>query len=390
MNVHQSYLLVSTLYRSIICKREQKNTNENSGDYKWKISQIGKKDRKILYEFGATFRDRDITINPNMIKKISQKIICSRPGLRLWLADIYGNVEQTLLYKDTINAKPIWDIPLLNPSKNFKTKSLINFGKVIMFSRNYVITYDDAVLLILNLEKLRVEAIAKGFRKILDVTVCGKEIFILEGSRSLIRISTCPEPPSKTAKIIFNPMLPPPVPPGLSSSIFESPIEFESEDDVIINAEECFELPPIEEIDLNIPIQVNIDCDSPTTQKNKLIMEQSRRIEVFDKINEMEFDDSILYRSGIGKKHKKDNNGSGGNNKKKSKNGIVEIGQTAKEFPTTSMTTSSLSEKLTSTPLVIEKSDQEILQIKEEIFQTKVELTTRPFLMEASFCSDTL
>lgn len=170
------------------------------------------------------------------------------------------------------------------------------------------------------------------------------------------------------AKIIFNPLLPPPVP---SRSLFELPFEFEAEEEAVINAEECFELPPIQHIDLDIPIQAK--PESPTSKQNKLLMEQSRRIEVFDRINEMEYEDSILYRSGANRRHKKDPSCSKGHSskKKKAKSGIVEIGQAMDETPSSSSScdkTSGESNK---------KSNM------------KLEVTTRPLQMDASFCTDT-
>lgn len=170
------------------------------------------------------------------------------------------------------------------------------------------------------------------------------------------------------AKIIFNPLLPPPVP---SRSLFELPFEFEAEEEAVINAEECFELPPIQHIDLDIPIQAK--PESPTSKQNKLLMEQSRRIEVFDRINEMEYEDSILYRSGANRRHKKDPSSSKGHSskKKKAKSGIVEIGQAMDETPSSSSS--------------CDKTSGE----SNKKSHMKLEVTTRPLQMDASFCTDT-
>lgn len=354
LSLSQQYLLVSTTFRSIICLREKNG--------QWQVSQVGKKDRKVLSDFGGTF----CPASPTSTTK-TPTVICSRPGLRFWIADCSGNVQQTLLFKEAITRMPVWEIPLLNPSKGI-SKPLQNFGKVFMYSKNFIITYDEGRLFVLNLDKLRVEAITQIMRGISDVAICGKEIFVLEGPRSLIRLSSAPEPPNKTTKIIFNPLLPPPVP---SRSLFELPFEFEAEEEAVINAEECFELPPIQHIDLDIPIQAK--PESPTSKQNKLLMEQSRRIEVFDRINEMEYEDSILYRSGANRRHKKDPSSSKGHSskKKKAKSGIVEIGQAMDETPSSSSScdkTSGESNK---------KSNM------------KLEVTTRPLQMDASFCTDT-
>lgn len=85
-------------------------------------------------------------------------------------------------------------------------------------------------------------------------------------------------------------------------SLFGPPIEFEAEDEAIANAEECFELPPIGHIDSDVSI--TSELDSPTTKQSKLIMEQNRRLEVFDSINNMQFDETILHHSEVQKKKK--------------------------------------------------------------------------------------
>lgn len=77
-------------------------------------------------------------------------------------------------------------------------KQPTNFGRVYMYSENYIITHDDTALYILNLEKFTVEATAQHFRNIIDISINENEIFVLEGPRTLIRMASCPEPPNKT------------------------------------------------------------------------------------------------------------------------------------------------------------------------------------------------
>ncbi|KAH8338724.1 hypothetical protein KR059_000422 [Drosophila kikkawai] len=153
-----------------------------------------------------------------------------------------------------------------------------------------LVTHDDATLYILNLDKLKVEAVARGFRKILDFCVFGKEIFLLEGDHSLLRLAPLPEPPNKKAKVIFNPLMPPPVPlMGLSSQSerLESPLKLQAEP-VLQGAEECFEVPPGEQLDLNVPIELAVE--SPLAPQN-------RRLEIFRRIGEMDFDKYIIHTS---------------------------------------------------------------------------------------------
>lgn len=71
------------MYRSIICERIGRT---------WKVCQVGKKDRKNLGKFGG------ILVKTGLKPK-DLAAYCSRPGLRIWKADISGAVERTILFK---------------------------------------------------------------------------------------------------------------------------------------------------------------------------------------------------------------------------------------------------------------------------------------------------
>lgn len=131
-----------------------------------------------------------------------------------------------------------------------------------------------------------------------------------------------------------------------------SPVEFEAEEETVLNAEECFELPPIEQLQLKTPITTSLS-EHDLLSQDKLLLEHSKKAEIFEKIGQLEFDSSILFKTGVKKKKSKDKT-----NKKVSE-GIVEIGQQA-----------DLSEKST-----VGDADE----------VTKVE-TNRPCLLDASFC----
>ncbi|KAL9913836.1 WD repeat-containing protein CG11141 [Glossina fuscipes fuscipes] len=296
MSAHKGYLLVSSLYRSIVCHR---------ANGVWVITQIGKKDRKQLIHCGGTFLKQILIENT--------KIICGRPNLRFWLADIEGNVEKTLLYREAITRSPTWEIPMLNPKSLTLHKAqskadlpasadVKNFRNIYAYAGqdSLIVTHDESELYVLNLDSLQVEAVAKGFRKIIDFRVCGKEIFILEGQRTLLRLAPTPEEPNKTARIIYNPTLPPPVPllSSTTNESIEAPVEYEPEEQPLVKAEECFELPSVEALTFKIPIELAVE--SPRA-------EQNRRLEVFKEISEMDFDEHILHRSGVTMKipHKK-------------------------------------------------------------------------------------
>ncbi|KAH8418432.1 hypothetical protein KR222_010247 [Zaprionus bogoriensis] len=289
LSVHQSYLLVATLYRCIVCRRDAQT-------HKWQITQVGKKDRKQLIDCGGVFLKQSKTAE-NL-----PQIICGRPGLRFWVSDAVGNVSKTIIFNETVLRNPTWEIPLLNPKQSQRNlPSTTAAGDAYVASRNFremalydgrdtlLVTHDDAALYILNLERLKVEAVARGFRKILDFCVCGKEIFVLEGERSLLRLAPLPDRPNKQTQVIFNPLMPPPLP-MLGAAYYsklevESPVELEPS---LNCAEECFELPPVENLDLNVPIELAVE--SPLVQQN-------RRLEIFNRIGEMDFDQSILHTS---------------------------------------------------------------------------------------------
>ncbi|EDW32298.1 GL11559 [Drosophila persimilis] len=332
LSVHQSHLLVATLYRCIVCQRDVQTGQ-------WHITQVGKKDRKQLIDCGGVF-----------LKKLSNskpQLICGRPGLRFWIADTIGNVSRTLLFRDAVLRSPTWEIPILNPKRSDpSTRSQpavaedgesevpyvasSNFRQLYLYDGqdSLLVTHDDTTLYILNVDRLKVEAVARGFRKILDFCVYGKEIFVLEGERSLLRLAPLPEPPNKTAKVIFNPLMPPPVPVlgAPHSSQLESPLELQAEP--LHCAEECFELPPVEKLDLNVPIELAVE--SPLAQQN-------RRLDIFRRIGEMDFEQSIVHTSGTtSSRRRKTSVG-----KQSSGLGVVEIGHETHEMklPLTSAAT---------------------------------------------------
>uniref|UniRef100_A0A0K8UU56 WD repeat-containing protein CG11141 n=2 Tax=Bactrocera latifrons TaxID=174628 RepID=A0A0K8UU56_BACLA len=377
LSVFQSYLLVSTLYRSIACQ-----FSIVTGQ--WEVTQVGKKDRKVLSDCGG------IILKQQNCRPV---LICGRPGLRFWIADTEGNVEKTLLFREAVARSPTWEIPILNPKSmccernitsyaNFAENDEINrsFGALQLYKGDdvLIVTHDESTLYLLNLDRLRVEAVARGFRKILDFCVCDKEIFILEGTRSLLRLAPMPEKPSKNAKIIFNPSMPPPVP-LLGASIagaLDSPAEsFEPPEHPVGKAEECFELPPIELLNLNVPIELAVE--SPRA-------EQNRRLEIFNQISEMDFDQSILHHSGIsqsvGGRKKRTRRCRDRENALKSSSsevaaptksqGIVEIAHVAE--PETDLETS-----------VKILTAVEVVETKTNVKH----ITTKPTLMSSSFCA---
>ncbi|KAL0273453.1 UNVERIFIED_CONTAM: hypothetical protein PYX00_006111 [Menopon gallinae] len=168
----QQILLISTYYRSIIC----------DGLNKWKVHQVGTKERKILGKFGATFSRTDN----------SQELViyASRPGHRLWLANSNGSVQQTLLFKSAVySSHP--RIQLINPVSRIESCES-QFGKLLPFGSDKIIAYNSEMMYVLHPTAVAVTCSLNAARKIIDLAVGEGEIFVLEGERSLLRIGYTP------------------------------------------------------------------------------------------------------------------------------------------------------------------------------------------------------
>lgn len=283
-------LVVSTVYRAVVCVKA------DVGD-KWNILQIGKTDRNVLNTFGVMFKAPSSVANA-MNRRPS--IICSRPGFRFWLADTEGNVSHTFLLKDSIMMGAVsYEVPLLNP---FHGKTIdirqTHFGPCYNYCDSFIITYSDSIVYIINLEKLKVVATIRRLRKIQYLAINGPEIFILEHGRSIVRLA--------------------PTPDSIGRKHPQSTLTNESDAAAIVaDAHECIELPPIEHLELSTPIECDLN-EHNLLREDKLLLEHSRKLEVFEKINGFDYDDSILFQSGTRKK------------KKPPKvEGIVEIGRQA-------------------------------------------------------------
>lgn len=371
MQFSSPWLLISTLYRAIVCRKIEEN--------QWKVSQIGRTDRKVLNDFGAVFTPIDIN------KRKPPFIISARPGFRFWLADIDGNVSHTFLLKDSIaDARSIVEIPLLNPIHN-KVVNIKDsyFGPCYYFMNKFIVTYCDTMVFIVDVDKLKVLATIRRLRKIQYLSVNGNEIFIVEGGRSIVRIATVPEqyqPPKQHGpdNCSGTPLN------HHNNNLMSNEANIEIQEEAIAQADECFELPPIEQIRLDIPLACRIG-EHNILNEDKLLLEHSRKLEVFEKINTLDYDDSILFHTGTKKKKKTTIHSSPTaavvataaaatvaiGDVAARIDGVVEIGRQAELFNPehhTNGTTSSPSAKL--------------------IFENGSfsELTTKPCLMLASFC----
>ncbi|XP_055320315.1 WD repeat-containing protein CG11141 [Sitodiplosis mosellana] len=341
------YLLVSTLYRAVVCKRDEMN--------EWQVSQIGRTDRKVLNDFGAVFTPIDVD------HRKPPSVIGARPGFRFWMADVDGNVSHTFLLKESVNEfRSIFEVPLLNPvhSKVTNIKDTY-FGPCHYYMGKYIVTYCESMVFIVNLEKLKVMATIKRLRNIQYLTVNGNEIFIVEGGRSIVRISIVPDGLGLAGSTQY-------VSSNNNNMMNDSNIEIQEE--TVTQADECFELPPIETIHLNVPLACRIG-EHQLLKEDKLLLEHSKKLQVFEKINTLDYDESILFQTGTKKKKKTSVHSTSSDEAKI--DGVVEIGRQAEFF--------------TEQTNEFDKTNQQIIDRPPEI-SSFTESTTKPCLMQASFC----
>ncbi|XP_066992406.2 tectonin beta-propeller repeat-containing protein 2 isoform X2 [Anabrus simplex] len=330
----QQQLLVSTLYRSIVCHR----------DDRWRVAQVGQKERKSLGKLGATFcygsgRPQELVI------------YASRPGLRLWLADKNGIVQQTLIYKDTM-LQAHTHVPLINPAPAHvkQGRGEHQFGPLLVFKENLLLTYSSDVVYILNPSDISVVAMIVDLRKVLDVSVSKDEIFVLEGNRSLIRIASVPE--NGTSQVSGSkleqhqpdgPFMSIPVSlsdmsvasslRGLTSKFKDTAIPFHlfSQESIeeqctwnpVVTADEAVELPPI--VALPVEDLTGLTVEKGTFDENKVYKEvynrsqwssinsrrgssvsrDSSRAELLEKIGEQQFEEVVFKPKHKRKKKKR-------------------------------------------------------------------------------------
>lgn len=295
MCLRKDKLLVSTTYRTVICSQEDL--------YKWRVTQVGKKDRKMLSHFGAVFHEYHK----------QQQVICTRSGFRLWVADSEGDVAQTLIFKELIKL-PAVEVPILNPSKH-PIRIPTTFGTLHPFLDRFLLSIANDMLFVLDLDQMKVVASLTRLRKILDISVHKHEILILESARSLVRVSTLPD--SSQATILFK-----------NVDLFTA----SDSDSQIMPADECIEVAgqATPQHTSSINQGDTVDGVLPPPEENPTVaatesvhlVTHLKKLELFETLNELKYDESILFKSGRKTKRK---------HKAQKINPIVEIGQIPQE-----------------------------------------------------------
>ncbi|XP_072819859.1 tectonin beta-propeller repeat-containing protein 2 isoform X4 [Vicugna pacos] len=179
LDYSQKVLLVSTLQRSLLFYTEEQS-----------VKQIGTQPRKSTGKFGACFI-------PGLCKQSDLTLYASRPGLRLWKADIHGTVQATFILKDVFagGVKPFELYPRLeSPDKGSCSSPEKHLGLVsCFFQEGWVLSWNEYSIYLLDTVNQATIAGLEGSGDIVSVSCTENEIFFLKGDRNIIRISSRPE-----------------------------------------------------------------------------------------------------------------------------------------------------------------------------------------------------
>ncbi|TEA29800.1 hypothetical protein DBR06_SOUSAS7110058 [Sousa chinensis] len=179
LDYSQKVLLVSTLQRSLLFYTEEKS-----------VKQIGTQPRKGTGKFGACFI-------PGLCKQSDLTLYASRPGLRLWKADIHGTVQATFILKDVFagGVKPFELYPRLESSDRGSCSSPEKHLGLVscFFQEGWVLSWNEYSIYLLDTVNQATIAGLEGSGDIVSVSCTENEIFFLKGDRNIIRISSRPE-----------------------------------------------------------------------------------------------------------------------------------------------------------------------------------------------------
>lgn len=244
LSTTQGHLLVCSLFRTVICHWHNRNNGQ------WHIIPIGAREGDELNTSGGIFLQRNL-FDKNIL------VVCGNNSIGGFnvIEMRTGRIRKSIKFnQNSTKAHRVWEIPILNPkpppnndsrnnsvssstssvaavsssaaaaetSTSSSSSSRIEFQSIYQYNDEHhrsfdndysdddnddlecnslkIITHDNHNLYILNADTLQVLAIAKHFRRILDVSVCNREIFILEGNRSIVRLAPMPDKSNRTGK----------------------------------------------------------------------------------------------------------------------------------------------------------------------------------------------
>jgi len=196
-------ILISSLRRAVIFELSNQSP-----------IQVGQKDRKVPTPYGADFG----------YAGNEAVIYSSRPGLRLWLSDCRGAVQQTLIYKESSVAPHRSKTLMLVSYREDQhlngevMTATANFGPVFCLNSGLIVTYSPTSMFILDPGQLKNDPSITGQVGIVGscrfaskflrmATVFHNEIFLLTENRILMRISDRPDRSSASSVPLERPLL---------------------------------------------------------------------------------------------------------------------------------------------------------------------------------------
>ena len=118
---------------------------------------------------------------PDILSEPTKKVYAARPGLRIWTADENGKVSSTSVFKSLLSDKPPIIQTLIGNDNKFNSNG--QFGQLLIFHNEYVITWDTNHVWVLDLDLGNIVGCHSNLGKVRDVAVCGHEVFILVNQR---------------------------------------------------------------------------------------------------------------------------------------------------------------------------------------------------------------
>ena len=125
-------------------------------------------------------------------------IYTSRPGLRLWTADVSGKVSATLMYKALTNENPP-GIMIMNPPPpcfaSLPSGYQPQFGRLRLLHGQFFVTWDVSRLWVLDASPCALVGFHSNLGEIVDVSTAGDEIYVLQrgGERLIMKLSLIPK-----------------------------------------------------------------------------------------------------------------------------------------------------------------------------------------------------
>ncbi|XP_066901828.1 tectonin beta-propeller repeat-containing protein 2 isoform X2 [Halyomorpha halys] len=174
-NQREQILLVASKLRCIIWRGQ--NTNHT-------ITQIGQRERPSLLSLGGTL----------VYEESGEVTVYScRGGLKLWKADLTGDVKYTLLFKEALkNCKnPVKLLKQLDSVEN--NNKLPELGSIYSWRDGLFVSFTKDSIIVFDPHQLTVVATLLNAKEIVWACTTRTELFLISGQRDLIRLGYTPD-----------------------------------------------------------------------------------------------------------------------------------------------------------------------------------------------------